>query len=61
MGCGDLVLELRTRLKAMKAKEILKVQARDLGAPEDIPSWCTMTGHHLLQQEHPYYWIQRKD
>jgi tRNA 2-thiouridine synthesizing protein A len=61
MGCGELVLELRVRLKAMSPGSILKVTARDLGAPEDLPAWCGMTGHTLLQAQHPEYWIRRRE
>jgi tRNA 2-thiouridine synthesizing protein A len=59
MGCGDLVLELRARLQQMQSGEILKLTARDLGAPEDLPSWCRLTGHKLLRAEPPVYWIQK--
>ena len=61
MGCGDLVLELRMRLKAMRPGTVLKVTAHDPGAPEDIPAWCGLTGHFLLSAEHPNYWIKRKE
>ena len=60
IGCGDLVLELRLRLQAMKPGEILKVTARDPGAPQDIPAWCGLTGHKLVSSQHPDYRIQRK-
>lgn len=61
LGCGDLVLELRFRLKAMKPKQVLKLTATDPGAPEDIPAWCDLTGNKLLKAEKPHYYIQRKD
>lgn len=61
MGCGDLVLELRLRLQALGAGEIMKVCARDPGAPEDLPAWCRLTGNVLLRAEHPTYWIKRKE
>lgn len=61
LGCGDLVLELRIRLRAMQAHQILKVTANDPGAPEDLPAWCRMTGHTLVRAEHPQYWIRRKE
>ncbi len=61
MGCGELVLELRLRLKAMAPGSILKLIARDPGAPEDLPAWCGMTGHTLLTAHHPEYWIRRKE
>lgn len=61
MGCGDLVLELRLRLAPMRAGEVLHVVARDPGAPEDLPAWCGLTGHTLMQARHPDYWIRRKE
>ena len=57
LGCGDLVLELRRRLREAPG-QVFKVIALDLGAPEDIPAWCGMTGHELLAQEldsHAYF------
>ncbi|MBI3098170.1 MAG: sulfurtransferase TusA family protein [Planctomycetes bacterium] len=61
MGCGDLVLELRLRLRAMKPGEVLRVTARDPGAPEDLPAWCGLTGHALVSANHPVYLIRRKE
>ena len=61
MGCGDLVLELRLRLQAMQPGQIMKLCARDPGAPQDLPAWSRLTGHILLRAEHPTYWIKRKE
>jgi tRNA 2-thiouridine synthesizing protein A len=61
MGCGDLVMQLRMHLHALPPGEILKLTARDPGAPEDLPAWCRLTGHRLLSSAHPEYWIQRKE
>ena len=61
LGCGELVLELRNRLAAMKPGERLKLVALDPGAPADIPAWCRMTGHTLVSTQHPVYLIQRKE
>ena len=60
MGCGDLVLELRTRLQSVKPGQVLKVLAKDPGAAKDLPSWCRMTGHTLVGSRHPVYLIRRK-
>ncbi len=60
MGCGDLVLDLRRRIQSLCAGQILKVVARDPGAPADLPAWCRLTGHELVRAEHPLYWIRRK-
>ncbi|MBM3999026.1 MAG: hypothetical protein FJ297_05690 [Planctomycetes bacterium] len=61
IACGDLVLGLRHRMSALTPRARLMLVARDPGATEDIPAWCRMTGHALLAQHHPHYWIQRKD
>lgn len=61
MSCGDLVLALRGRMNALSPGTRLKLTARDPGATEDIPAWCRMTGHSLLAQHHPHYWIQRRE
>jgi tRNA 2-thiouridine synthesizing protein A len=59
MGCGELVLALRQRLRAMPG-QVLLLTATDPGAPEDLPAWCRMTGHQLLQAQHPRYWLQAR-
>jgi tRNA 2-thiouridine synthesizing protein A len=61
MGCGELVLELRMRLKPLRPGQLMKLTARDPGAPEDLPSWCRLTGHHLTYADHPIYLIRRKE
>jgi tRNA 2-thiouridine synthesizing protein A len=61
MGCGDLVLELRIKLQAMAAGQLLEVRATDPGAPEDIPAWCGMTSHVLVIANHPTYVIRRRE
>lgn len=61
MGCGELVLELRVRLAGLPPRGRLRVTARDPGAREDLPAWCRMTGHLLLEAAHPTYLFQRKD
>ncbi|MDX1999271.1 MAG: sulfurtransferase TusA family protein [Thermoanaerobaculia bacterium] len=60
LGCGDLVLELRLRIAELDSGQILHLQARDLGAPEDLPAWCRVTGHGLVRATPPDYWIRKK-
>lgn len=61
LGCGELVLELRGQLLAMPGR-VLRVIALDPGAPEDIPSWCRMTGHELIRRDASTssYWIRAR-
>jgi tRNA 2-thiouridine synthesizing protein A len=60
LGCGDLVLELRIRLRALQAGALFEVIARDPGAPADLPAWCGLTGHALVTASHPRYLIRRR-
>lgn len=62
LGCGELVLELRGKLRAMPGK-VLKLVSRDPGAPADIPAYCRMTGHQLLHAEfeHAAFWIKARE
>jgi tRNA 2-thiouridine synthesizing protein A len=61
MGCGELVMLLRRRLNALPPGSILRVVARDPGAPEDLPAWCRLTGHRLVRAAPPLFDIQRKE
>ena len=60
MGCGEILILLRSRMQELQPGEVLKLTARDLGAPEDLPAWCRLTGRRLLRADHPYYWIEQR-
>jgi len=60
LGCGDLVLELRIRMSTLRPQQTLRLTARDPGAPADLPAWCGLTGHLLLDSRHPVYVIRRR-
>ena len=61
LGCGDLVLELRQRVRQAPGK-VFKVTALDAGAPADIPAWCGMTGNQLLAHDpaSKTFWIRAR-
>ena len=61
LACGDLILQLRGRMEAMSPGQVLRLIARDPGAPEDLPAWCRLTGHTLLSATPPVYMIRRKE
>ena len=60
MGCGELVMQLRRRLAPLAPGELFELVASDPGAPEDLPSWCRLTGHELVASQHPVYLIRRR-
>lgn len=61
LGCGELVLELRKKLRAMPGGT-MKVISLDAGAPEDLPAWCRLTGNELLHSDSATksYWIKSR-
>jgi len=61
MGCGELIILLRARMIALAPGQILRVIARDPGAPEDLPAWSRLTGHRLVRAEHPVYDFARRE
>jgi len=61
MGCGELVIQLRNRMKVLQPGQMLRLTARDTGAIEDLPAWCRLTGHRLGSAAHPIYEIYRKE
>jgi tRNA 2-thiouridine synthesizing protein A len=48
-GCGDLMVLLQRSIRKIAPGELLELTARDPGAREDLPSWCRMTGHTLVE------------
>jgi tRNA 2-thiouridine synthesizing protein A len=61
MGCGELLIHLKLRLGPLAPGTVLRLVARDPGAVEDIPAWCRLCGHALLEAAHPVYRIRRKE
>ena len=61
LACGVLLLKLRGRMETMRPGQVLRLDAQDAGAPEDLPAWCRLTGHTLLSAKPPVYLIRRKE
>jgi tRNA 2-thiouridine synthesizing protein A len=59
-GCGDFILELRQQVAALSPGAVLMVASRDAGAPIEVPAWCRLTGHLLLEAQPPFYLIQKR-
>jgi tRNA 2-thiouridine synthesizing protein A len=61
LACGDLVLELLTRMRALPPGAVLKLIATDPAARIDIAAWCRVTKNPLLVNSPPVFFIQRKE
>lgn len=60
MGCGELILELRTKMRELPPGGLFQLTAHDPGAIVDLPAWCGLVGHRLVRAEPPVYLLERK-
>lgn len=49
--CPMPIVKTATKIKQMKAGEILEVVADDKGIKQDMPAWCRTTGNEFLGME----------
>ena len=49
--CPMPIVHLAKKVKEMKSGQTLELLADDVGAKEDVPAWCSRTGHQLLGTE----------
>lgn len=61
LACGELVLELLQKMRAMPAGAVLKLIANDPAARIDIGAWCRVTKNPLVAMSPPVFFIQRKE
>jgi len=47
-ACGELLLEIRSKLRQVTPGGVLQLITADSGALEDLPAWCRMTGNIML-------------
>lgn len=60
LGCGEVLVMLRSRMRGLVGGQVFKLTVRDPGAPADMPAWCRMTERRLLRADHPQYWIEQR-
>lgn len=61
MGCGELIVELKRRLATLPPGSSLELIAEDSGVSEDLPAWCRLTGHQLVEARPPHYILKRRE
>ncbi|MFJ7728090.1 sulfurtransferase TusA family protein [Neobacillus sp. NPDC097160] len=49
-GCGELIMNLFLTMKKLESGQIIEVISYDPGAREDLPAWCRMQKHTLLER-----------
>jgi len=61
-GCGEGPLdEIATWMRELAPGQTLEVRATDPTVVVDLPAWCRLTGHSLIDQQGDRYLIRRKD
>lgn len=60
LACGQLLLDLRLYFRDLPEAAVVMVRSVDEGAPVEIPAWCRLMGHMLLDSAHPRYLIQKR-
>jgi len=60
-GCaGGPLEEIARMLRRLQSGQTLEVRATDPGVAVDLPAWCRMTGHTLVDQRADRYLIRHK-
>ncbi len=49
--CPLPVIRVQDKVKQLNAGDRLRVVATDPGVMQDIPAWCRINGHRVLQTE----------
>ena len=49
--CPMPIVQLAKKVKEMRSGQVLELLADDVGAKEDVPAWCSRTGHQLVGTE----------
>ena len=61
-GCGEGPLdEIAALMRELSPGQTLEVRATDPTVVVDLPAWCRLTGHTLIDQQGDRYLIRRKD
>ncbi len=56
--CPMPVIRTQDKIKQMQPEQLLEVQCTDPGVMQDIPAWCRISGHQVLETwrgDHEYF------
>jgi tRNA 2-thiouridine synthesizing protein A len=60
-GCAEGPLDrIAALMRQLEPGQTLEVRATDPSVAVDLPAWCRMTGHAVVEQEGDRYLIRRK-
>lgn len=61
LGCGQLLLDLNLFICPFGPGTRILLASRDVGSKLEVPAWCRLTGNRLVEENHPFYLIERKN
>ncbi len=60
-GCGDGPLDdIAMLIRKMTPGQTVEIRATEPSVAVDLPAWCRLTGHTLIQHEDDRYLVRRK-
>ena len=59
-GCGEVLLDLKLKLRPLAPGAFLALVSQDAGAPLEVPAWCRLTGHVLRDARPPFFLIEKR-
>ncbi len=60
-GCAAGPLEeIAAQMRQLAPGQALEVRATDPSVANDLPAWCRLAGHELVQREEDHYLIRRR-
>ncbi|MGH2408886.1 MAG: sulfurtransferase TusA family protein [Chloroflexota bacterium] len=61
-GCGDGPLDdIALLIRKMRAGQTLEIHATEPSVAVDLPAWCRLTGHRMVEHAGDHYLVRRKD
>ena len=58
LGCGELLMELKMQLERVGPGGLVRIVTDDPAAHTELPAWCRMTGHRLVEADAPFYILE---
>ena len=60
-GCGDGPLDdIAMLIRKMLPGQTMEIRATEPSVAVDLPAWCRLTGHTLMQHDDDRYLVRRK-
>ena len=62
--CPMPIVKLAKKIKELQVGQVLELIVDDPGGKEDVPAWCSRTGHELLETKQEgsvcFFYIKKK-